>query len=140
MTSRLENRPGSKVAGRHLAKKTFEKSTSSRLFFATRERADDCYSARRPARARPFYVSGRRGASTSDMAAAMVAVPATLTSATLLSATLSSATLSLRVVVDGALSLGGPVEPAEGRGGKAAGVSAQGREEKANGMGRATSR
>ena len=31
---------------------------------------------------------------------------------------------SLRVVVDGALSLDGPVEPAEGRGGKAAGVMA----------------
>ena len=70
----------------------------------------------------------------------MVAAPATLTSATLSSAMLSSTTLSLRVIVDGALSLDGPVKPAEERGGEAAGVSAQGREERANGIGRATSR
>ena len=61
----------------------------------------------------------------------MVVAPATLTSATLSSATLLSVMLSLRVVVDSALSLDGPVEPAEGREGKAAGVAAQGREERA---------
>ena len=128
------------MAGRQSTKKTFESSTSSRLFFATQERADVCCSARRTARARPFFVSGRRGASASDMAAAMVATPATLTSATLSFTTLLSTTLSLRVVVDGALSLDGPVEPVEGRGGEAAGVAAQGREERAIGMGRAASR
>ena len=61
----------------------------------------------------------------------MVVAPATLTSATLSSATLLSVMLSLRVVVDSALSLDGSVEPAEGREGKAAGVAAQGREERA---------
>ena len=73
----------------------------------------------------------------------MVAAPVTLSSATLSSATLMSAMPSLRVVVDGALSL---EEPAEMSGGEAAGVAdasgvvAQGREERAIGIGRATSR
>ena len=87
------------MAGWYSVKKTFERSTSSRLFLAPWEQANACCLARRTARAHPFSVSCRRGALVSDMVAAMVAAPAMLTSATLLFVMLSSATLLLRVVV-----------------------------------------